>query len=126
MVVYLVNGPSSELLSSKPKVCPIKMAQFSVPRKELAGLALGTRHLIFVSKALSKYTNAIPLHIWCDATLSLTWCSVKKMHKELFIRAGVDDIQQKCVKHNREGSLNHTHFTLDFAIYGVIFSFWSA
>merc|ERR1712105_514161 len=32
VVVYLVNQSSSEFLSSKPKVCPLKMAQFSVPR----------------------------------------------------------------------------------------------
>ena len=100
VVVYLVSGKHSVLISSKPKVCPIKMSHFTVPRKELAGLALGARHLIFVIQALSKYVNAASHHIWCDSTLSLTWCTVNKPHKELFIRARVDDVQQKVARHN--------------------------
>ena len=97
-VVYLVSPKSRVFISSKAKVCPIKMEHFTVPRKELTAMALGTRHLLFVNKALSKYINIRSLHIWSDSTLSLTWCSVKKPHKELFIRARVDDVQDKAEK----------------------------
>ena len=99
-VVYLANPKGRVFISSKGKVCPIKMAHFTVPRKELTALALGTRHLLFVNRALSKYITIESLHIWSDSTLSLTWCSVKKPHKELFIRARVDDVQEKVEKNN--------------------------
>ena len=44
-VVYLVSPKSRVFISSKAKVCPIKMAHFKVPKKELTAKALGTRHL---------------------------------------------------------------------------------
>ena len=62
-VVYLVSPKSRVFISSKAKVCPIKMAHFMVLRKELTAMALGTRHLLFVNKALSKYINIQSLHI---------------------------------------------------------------
>ena len=99
-VIYLVSQKSSVFISSKAKVCPLKMTHFTVPRKELTAMSLGSKHIIFVSNALSKYINIDSHHIWSDSTLSLTWCSVNKPHKELFIRARVDDIQQKVAKHN--------------------------
>ena len=101
-VVYLVSSKSRVLISSKAKVCPLKMAHFTVPRKELTGMSLGTKHIIFVSKALSKYVKIESHHIWSDSTLSLTWCSVSKSHKELFICARVDDIKEKAAKYNIE------------------------
>ena len=107
-VIYLVNSEHSVFFSSKPKVCPIKMTHFTVPRKELAAFALGVRHLIFVLKAIEKYCNPKSQHIWCDSTLALTWCSAKKSHKELFIRARVDDVQSKLSKHNI-----HMHYILN-------------
>ena len=100
VAVYMVSKQGSVLISSKPKVCPLRMSHFTVPRKELAALALGARHLIFVSEAINKYANIDSHHIWCDATLALTWCSVNKPHKELFIRARVDDIQRKIARYN--------------------------
>ena len=100
VVIYLVNAEHSVFFSSKPKVCPIKMAHFTVPRKELAAFALGVKHLIFVLDAISKYCTPASLHVWSDSTLALTWCSAKKVHKELFIRARVDDVQHKLSKHN--------------------------
>ena len=81
-------------------MCPLKLAHFSVPRKELTGVSLGARHIIFVSKAVSKYIKVESHHIWSDSTLSLTWCSVDKSHKELFIRARVDDLRKKTDKYN--------------------------
>ena len=98
VVIYLVSGKSSVFVSSKPKVCPLRMLHFTIPRKELAALALGTRHLLFVIDAICKYAKIESYHIWCDSTLSLTWCSVSKPHKELFIRARVDDVQQKVAR----------------------------
>ena len=76
------------------------MSHFTVPRKELTALALGTRHLIFVVEALSKYVKASSLHIWSDSTLAPTWCTTNIPHKELFIRARVDDVQQKVTRNN--------------------------
>ena len=68
-VVYLVSPKGRVFISSKVKVCPLRMAHFTVPRKELTGMALGTRHLLFVSKALSKYIKIESHHIWSDSTL---------------------------------------------------------
>ena len=33
VVAYLVNSERSKFFSSKPKVCPVKMAHFMIPRK---------------------------------------------------------------------------------------------
>ena len=62
-VVYLVSPKSSVFISSKAKVFPLKMSHFTVPRKELTGIAVGARHIMFVSKALSKYINIESHHI---------------------------------------------------------------
>ena len=75
VVVYLVTSKGSVFISSKPKVCPMRMSHFTVTRKELTAVALGTRHLIFVIEALSKYIKASSHHIWCDSTLALPWCT---------------------------------------------------
>ena len=80
VVIYLVNPSTSVFVASKPKVCPIKMASFTVPRKELGGVALGTRFLIFIIEALNKYIKVDSYHLWSDSTLALTWVSVKKPH----------------------------------------------
>ncbi|CAL4114269.1 unnamed protein product, partial [Meganyctiphanes norvegica] len=90
-VVYIVDSVRSVMFSSKAKVCPIKMAHFTVPRKELTGFSLGLRFLIFVFSAIKKYFNPSSMHIWSDSTLNLSWCLSKRVHKELFIRARVDD-----------------------------------
>ena len=95
VVIYLVSSKGSVFISSKPKVCPMRMSHFTIPRKELTALALGARHIIFVIEAISKYIKISSYHIWCDSTLALTWCTANIPHKELFIRARVDDIQQK-------------------------------
>ena len=100
VVAYLVNLEQSKFFSSKPKVCPINMAHFTTPRKELAAFALGVKHLIFIIKSLSKYSNTTSFHIWSDSTLSLTWCSANKSHKDMFIRSRVDDVQVKLAKYN--------------------------
>ena len=100
IVVYVVTSEGSSFFSSKPKVCPIKMAHFTVPRKELAAFALGIRHLIFVINAIGKYCKVTSHHIWSDSTLTLTWCSSRKSHKDMFIRYRVSDVQAKLDKHN--------------------------
>ena len=100
VVIYFVSQDRRFMYSSKAKICPIKMAHFTIPRKELCALSLGARFLKFVLTAVSKYFNPISLHLWSDSTTSLQWVVGNKPQKELFIRSRVDEIKKKLIDHN--------------------------
>ena len=98
MVIYLVGQEHSIMYTSKAKICPIKMAHFTIPRKELTALSLGVRYLTFIIKAVTKYFNPTSVHIWSDSMTALTWCLAKKPHKQLYVRSRVDDLDTKIKK----------------------------
>ena len=100
VVVYLVKQDQSIMYTSKAKVCPIKMAYFTVPRKELTALSLGARYLNFVIITVSKYFTPSSVHLWSDSMTALSWCVSKKPHKTLYVRSRVDDLQTKIEKLN--------------------------
>ena len=100
MVIYLVGQEHSIMYTSKAKICPIKMAHFTIPRKELTALSLGVRYLTFIIKAVTKYFNPASVHIWSDSMTALTWCLAKKPHKQLYVRSRVDDLDTKIKKFN--------------------------
>ena len=81
VAIYLVGPKHSILYTSKPKICPIKMAHFTIPRKELTALSLGARYLTFVLKAVNKYFYPTSLHMWSDSTTALSWCVANRAHK---------------------------------------------
>ena len=100
MVIYLVGQRHSIMYTSKAKICPNKMAHFTIPRKELTAISLGTRYLIFVIKTATKYFKPASVHLWSDSTTALTWCLAKKPHKQLYVRSRVDDLESKIKKFN--------------------------
>ena len=94
-VVYLVSGSQSCNLMAKAKTCPLNMAHFTIPRKELTAYALGGRLLVFVINSVSKYFSPSSVHLWSDASTVLGWCASKVDHKEVYIRNRVDEIKSK-------------------------------
>ena len=95
VVIYLVGPNHSVMFMSKAKICPIKMAHFTIPRKELCAISLGARCLKFVMGAVAKYFTPVGVHLWSDACTAITWVVCKRSHRDLFIRSRVDDIVNK-------------------------------
>ena len=69
--VYLVSGNKSCNFMAKAKTCPLNMAHFTIPRKELTAYALGSRLLVFVINSVSKYFSPSSVHLWSDASTVL-------------------------------------------------------
>ena len=107
VVIYLVGGGRSVLFASKARVCPIQQAHFTIPRKELCAFSLGARFVKFVVDKVSKYFHPASVHLWSDSTTTLQWVVSRKSHKELFIRARVDEIVSKIDEYSIK-----THFIL--------------
>ena len=95
MVIYLVSRNCSVMYTAKAKICPIRMAHFTIPRKELTGFSLGARYLKTIMKTVAKYFTPTSVHLWSDSTTTLQWVTDKKGHKELYIRSRVDEILKK-------------------------------
>ena len=100
VVIYLVQKNTSRFYTSKSKICPIKSAHFTIPRKELTSISLGARYIKFVFNAISKYFTPKSIHLWSDSTTALIWCLSKVPHKELYVRSRVDDLAKKVQDYN--------------------------
>ena len=79
--IYLVQGKLSNFYTSKAKVCPIKTAHFTVPRKELTAISLGVRYIKFVFNSLKKYTVPRSVHLWSDSCTALSWTISNTPHR---------------------------------------------
>ena len=100
MAIYLVSQEHSIFYTAKAKICPLKMAHFSIPRKELTALSLGARYLKFVMKAVTKYFHPASVHLWSDSMTCLTWCLAKKPHKQQYVRSRVGELDTKIKQFN--------------------------
>ena len=99
-VIYLLSGSQLCNFVAKAKTCPLDMAHYTIPRKELMGYALGARLLIFIINSVSKYFTPSSVHLWSDASTVLGWYANKLDHKDIFIRNRVDEIKAKIDTYN--------------------------
>ena len=97
-VVYLVTPDCTTWYTSKSKVCPVRQAHFTIPRKELCAISLGVRLLRFVLEAVDIYFRPVSVHLWSDSQTALNWATSDTGHKEIFIRSRVDEIRKTCEK----------------------------
>ena len=94
-VAYLVSASSTCMFASKAKVCPLKFDSFTMPRKELVGISVGTRLAKFIIMSVEGLLSFSSVVLWSDSSNALTWVSSGVPHEQIFIRNRVDEINEK-------------------------------
>ena len=94
-VAYIVGSNSSCMFASKAKVCPLKFDSFTIPRKELVALSVGTRLAKFIIMSVEGLLSFSSVVLWSDSSNALTWTLSGVPHEQIFIRNRVDEINDK-------------------------------
>ena len=94
-VAYIVSSNSSCMFASKAKVCPLKFDSFTIPRKELVALSVGTRLAKFIIMSVEGLLSFSTVVLWSDSSNALTWTLSGVPHEQIFIRNRVDEINVK-------------------------------
>lgn len=85
---------------TRPKVCPIEMLHFTIPRNELNVLSVCIRLIIFVYQTVVKYFTSVSMHFLKNSRTALTWVASKKVPKHLFNMERISNIQNKVNMNN--------------------------
>ena len=102
---YMVTSNGSRLITSKARLCPIKI-KLTIPRAELLGVLLGTRIAVRLIEELPQPQEC---YIWSDATTVLHWLAKGVLKAEIFIKNRVKEILQHAEKYNLKFRYVTTH-----------------
>lgn len=90
-VIPQTTAPITTLVCAKTKVAPLK--RLTIPRLELTAAVLLSRLISYVQRTLEL--TEIPIYMWTDSSVSLTWINSHPSRWKDFVRNRVAAIQER-------------------------------